>query len=482
MRKLKRLIIRRKYVFAAVALIVVVFGVAIITASCGREEDVSINTSVSSSNEPESEDLDEAESSSKSGSMTTGKKTTGQDDEVEAVEEVVENPTLLAYNKDTKDGYMNSCIFLGDSRTVAMVNYGFISDENAFAKIGIAHTSVEKATISNNAGREYTLDTYLASHDEPVIFVCYGVNGMNGIAEDKYKSTYTSLVEHIMEKAKKGAHVVLMSIWPVDDNGTYRNSVKNEWINKYNDFLYDLAEKKGLNYLDVSEILKGKNGQIDPKYDAGDGLHYKASAYNDILDYIIHHPVPGVSDSGEFVVHYVKPSKENAKMVTEQIVLPDNVALDSAIALPTPQPLPTQCQHDPNNTSSEYCPMCGNYNPYYREPEKKQEPTATPTPTATSTPEPTSTPTQTTEPTSAPTANPETTPVATPTTCSHDPNNTTSPTCTICGGANPYYVTPAPQPENTPTDPPATDPSPAETTPAEPSPPDESSGDSVPSE
>ena len=31
----------------------------------------------------------------------------------------VEDPTILAYNADTRSGYMNNCVFLGDSRTVA---------------------------------------------------------------------------------------------------------------------------------------------------------------------------------------------------------------------------------------------------------------------------------------------------------------------------------------------------------------------------
>ena len=71
-----------------------------------------------------------------------------------------------------------------------MVNYGFVSDENALAKIGIAHTAVESTTFTNNAGRQYTLSSYLASHPAPVVYVCYGVNGMNGISEEKYEKTY----------------------------------------------------------------------------------------------------------------------------------------------------------------------------------------------------------------------------------------------------------------------------------------------------
>ena len=168
---------------------------------------------------------------------------------------------VLAYNENTRDGYMNNCVFLGDSRTVAMVSYGFVSDSNALAKIGISHWQVLSTTFTQNSGNKYTLSDYLRAHSEPVIYVCYGVNGLNGMPEDKYESTYTELVDRIIELAGD-RHIVLMSIWPVDDNGRYRGSVKNEWVDKYNEFLYGLAVEKGLHYLDVASILKDDNGSI----------------------------------------------------------------------------------------------------------------------------------------------------------------------------------------------------------------------------
>ena len=252
----------------------------------------------------------------------------------------VEDPVLLSYNPDTRSGYMNNCIFLGDSRTVAMVSYGFISDSNALAKVGVSHWQVSSMTFEQNSGAKFTLSDYLRSHSESVIYVCYGVNGMNGMDEEKYKQTYTDLVDKIISLAGD-RHVVLMSIWPVDDNGRYRGSVKNEWVNKYNAFLYNMAAEKGLYYLDVASILKDENGSMKKEYDSGDGLHYKASAYTDILDYIVHHPVPGVSDEGEFVVHYVKPRGEYKEIMTEEPTLPQNIQLEDGtfpFLIPTPVP------------------------------------------------------------------------------------------------------------------------------------------------
>lgn len=302
-----------------------------------------------------------------------------------------DDPTVLAYNKDTRPGYMNNCYFLGDSRTVAMVSYGFISDENALAKVGIAHTSVESTTFMQNSGKQYTLQQYLKAIDAPVIYICYGVNGMNGLSEDKYEKTYTSLVEHIIEMAPN-SKIVLMSIWPVDDNGTYRGSVKNEWIEKYNKFLLALAEHEGIYYLDVASELKGDNGQIKREYDSGDGLHYKASAYNVILDYIIHHPVKGISDEGDFVVHYVKPRGEFKTIMTEKAPLPTNVVSPMPTLEPSPSPI-AEAQPTIYVTPSP-SPIA-----------VPTKPVITPTPIPTPTAEPTSQPPET-EPAPGPTPEP----------------------------------------------------------------------------
>lgn len=248
-------------------------------------------------------------------------------------DETVKNPVVLAYNENTRNGYMNSCVFLGDSRTVAAVNYSFISDDAAFAQVGISHFSVPKATITNNAGVDYTLSSYLASHQAPVVYICYGVNGMAGASEEKYEEAYNELVDTVISLAPN-SKVVLMSIWPVDDDGPYKKSCQNSWIEKYNDFLLEMAKEKGINYLNINEILTDSNGQMKREYNAGDGLHYAPSAYNDIIDYIIHHPVPGVSDEGEYKVKYVKPNKDYTNIVKKVVENPEVApALDAQTLL-----------------------------------------------------------------------------------------------------------------------------------------------------
>jgi hypothetical protein len=224
--------------------------------------------------------------------------------------------TILAKKEGAKDGYMNRCVFLGDSRTVAMVNYGFFNDDAALAQIGISHPVFSSNKFINNAGKEYTLKSYLGSHQAPVIYILLGVNGINDPSETHYKNTFLTLIDSVAEMAPN-SNIVLVAIGPVDDNGIYKNSVQNAWIDKYNDFLLETAKEKHIFYLDIAEILKGSDGQVKSEYNGGDGLHYSGKGCEAIFRYIVEHPVPQISDEGEYVVKYIKPDPNRIKVTMD---------------------------------------------------------------------------------------------------------------------------------------------------------------------
>ncbi len=253
------------------------------------------------------------------GRMPAGQGSPEKDDEkatptpVPVLVEPPDSPVVLKEVPGTRSGYLKHCVFLGDSRMVGMVNYSCISDEDALAQVGISHNSVENFTFSQNSGKEYTVRSYLAARNPEVVYLGFGVNGMNYMDEETYKKTYRSLIEHIMQMSPS-SKLVLMAIWPVDDDGPYKGAVKTEWVDRYNDFFLSLAEEKGQYYLAVNSVLQDANGRIRKEYDGGDGLHYNAAACKVIMNYIQTHPVPGISDEGEYVVHYVAPPP--AKKVT----------------------------------------------------------------------------------------------------------------------------------------------------------------------
>ncbi|MBE5850066.1 MAG: hypothetical protein E7298_07915 [Lachnospiraceae bacterium] len=423
-RKLRRSFSKKELLIIAVFIAGVVIATSVvIVLKINSPKDVSegdgtLDISIEEGSEEDSGTMESVE--------TTIVETASAETKVESTAET----TVLTLKEGARDGYMNRCVFLGDSRTVAMVNYGLINDDAALAQIGISHPSFKNNTFVNNAGKEYTLKTYLASHQAPVIYIALGVNGINDPSEEHYKSTFEDLIDNVMDLSPN-SNIVLMSIGPVNDNGPYKKTVQNSWIVKYNDFLLNTAKDKHLFYLDISEILTGSDGQVKSEYNGGDGLHYSSSGCKAIFDYIVEHPVPGISDDGEYTVKYIKPNPNRTKVTMDEGSGIDEAKLQELMNLmmeetPTPTPTPTATAtptHTPTPTP---------------EPTKKQESVSTPTPT----PVHTSTPTPT--PTSAPTAAPTSTPVVTvePT----QPVTTPAPE-----PAETPVLTPTPTPTETPT-------------------------------
>ncbi len=295
------------------------------------------------------EDDDPGQSEDQTSEEITLTETASAETKVESTEET----TILVTKENAQKGYMNRCVFLGDSRTVAMVNYGLINDDSALAQIGISHPSFAGNTFINNAGKQYTLKTYLASHQAPVIYIALGVNGINDPSEDHYKKTFVQLIDSVMEQAPN-SNIVLMSIGPVNDNGMYKKTVQNSWIVKYNDFLLNTAKEKHIFYLDISEVLTGSDGQVRPEYNGGDGLHYSGSGCQAIFDYIVSHPVPGISDEGEYNVKYIKPNPNNTKVTMDDGSGIDESKLQELMNMmmeetptPTATPAPTQATPSP---------------------------------------------------------------------------------------------------------------------------------------
>ena len=199
----------------------------------------------------------------------------------------------LSYDGSMSKDYLQSCIFLGDSRIVGMALYGYIDTNTALAQIGLNHNNAMDITYGTSTGEIYTFDSYLVTHPSKVIYICYGVNGLTQ-NESRFKADYQELVEHVKYLCPD-SNVVIQSIWPSRDDGMYTATVSNEKIDYYNEYLYDLAAEEDCYYLDIQGALKDEEGQMMKQYDSGDGLHYNQNGYTDIIAYIVSHPVPGVT-------------------------------------------------------------------------------------------------------------------------------------------------------------------------------------------
>ena len=82
-----------------------------------------------------------------------------------------------------------------------------------------------------------------------------------------------------------------MSIPPVTEKkeNETESSINNSKIDEYNSKLLEMANKKGIYFVDINTALKNNQGKLDLDKATNDGYHFKRATYDIMTDYILKH-------------------------------------------------------------------------------------------------------------------------------------------------------------------------------------------------
>lgn len=192
--------------------------------------------------------------------------------------------------------YINSLTFLGDSTTAHMRNRGGLrgglettqvwAGDNNTLTLG---SETAKAFVSTVRGGNTKSISDTAAETKPsILIITLGINGCAYLNHDQFTAAYGKLIDTILT-ASPSTKIVLQSIFPITSD-CKTSGLSNPKINTCNEWVKEIAQTKGLKYLDTASVLKDKNGALKKEYDnSGDGIHLTAEAYSKILDYIATH-------------------------------------------------------------------------------------------------------------------------------------------------------------------------------------------------
>lgn len=201
---------------------------------------------------------------------------------------------LLSATARADDAYLEETVFVGDSRVNGMLYAGVIEEENAFAYNGLSHSgALTKQFVDLGTGRKLTVAQALGVRKPQRAVIAFGINGIAWIGEASFIEGYEKLLDAMTEQSPDTTFII-QSILPVSAAKEQEDSrYANEKIDRYNQLLQQLAEEKGMYYLNTAEALKNADGALDARYDRGDGLHFSNAASDAIIDYFMTHAVPG---------------------------------------------------------------------------------------------------------------------------------------------------------------------------------------------
>lgn len=196
--------------------------------------------------------------------------------EAAEAESVPEEPKIRIGR--VEDDYFSDALFLGDSRTVGMYEYGNLEDISTFyASTGLTIYKLFDAEIVEVPGQKekITVEEALQHQSFRKIYMMVGINEMGRGTVESFAETYGEAVAHLQELQPE-AVIYIQAILKVtkarSDQGDYIN---NEGIEARNAALSQLADGEKVFYLDPNPAVCGGDGGLIQDY-TFDGVHLKA--------------------------------------------------------------------------------------------------------------------------------------------------------------------------------------------------------------
>ena len=187
-------------------------------------------------------------------------------------------PTPLQFT--TVDAsYFDDALFIGDSRTVGIAEYGNLKNATYFADVGLnVYVAQTKAVAVKNVGT-VTLPQLLSQKTFGKVYIMLGINELGNDLDD-ITAKFSSLIDTV-RAAQPNAIVYVEANLHV---GPSRSST-DATFNRLNEKLAALADGKDIFYIDINEVFDDENGNL--RADAsGDSTHVYAKYDLDWCDWL----------------------------------------------------------------------------------------------------------------------------------------------------------------------------------------------------
>lgn len=189
---------------------------------------------------------------------------------------------LTDYFTDKEIDYLHNCVFIGDSTCLGLKNYGLLNAEQVIAIPGAAARNITEMTVTSD-GEEISPIAAAKNTELNEIYCLMGLNDVNLISPEDYKNYYEDFIDRLKKSCPK-ANIHILSVSPVTESSTFCYNYK---LDNLNEKLKEISEEKGIQYVDISSILKNENGCMIDEYALQDGIHFRLRAYYRILEFII---------------------------------------------------------------------------------------------------------------------------------------------------------------------------------------------------
>lgn len=178
--------------------------------------------------------------------------------------------------------YFNDALFIGDSRTVGLRDYGSLGNSDFFCDVGLTSSDASSSSESGN------LADMLSSNNYGKIYVMLGINEV-GNNFDSTMNNFRSLVQNIRTKSPDSIIFLEANLHVTD--AAQNDAINNQRIDELNSMIAALADNQSIFYIDINPVFDDGNGNLMADC-TSDGVHVFAKYYPQWCDWFCLNTVP----------------------------------------------------------------------------------------------------------------------------------------------------------------------------------------------
>lgn len=175
-------------------------------------------------------------------------------------------------------------LFIGDSRTVGLSEYGNLGQAEVFASSGMSVFNLFDSQVKMKDQQKKTLEQVFSERQFDTIFFMLGINEM-GYEYSAIVKGYQKAVDRVRELQPEAVLVLEANLHVTEEKSSKSPVYNNERIEALNQDIRKMAEAGGDHFIDVNEVFDDGKGNMASQF-SSDGAHVLGKYYSVWVDWI----------------------------------------------------------------------------------------------------------------------------------------------------------------------------------------------------
>ena len=193
--------------------------------------------------------------------------------------------------EQVEENYLDGALFIGDSRTTILHDYGGWTKTDFFVKNGLTAWTVLDSPLDTVSGTKEYLAQILDRKKYPKIYIMLGINELGEGNPQSFAQQFQVVINSILEKQPHSIIFLEEILHVTQKQSGVKSYINNAEIDRRNEELRKITNGINIIYLPINEAfdLEGTK-TLNPVF-SGDGIHIQAKNLDIWKNYLLSHGV-----------------------------------------------------------------------------------------------------------------------------------------------------------------------------------------------